>query len=92
MCLSYNACVCECIIVQVELCTSCPICQSGDTVVKREAAFRNRRDVIPLTLTTVKLYRRDLTPLMPMLKSLGGDTLIPDVSHREYIIGSVVHV
>lgn len=55
--------------------------QSGDSLVKREAVVRKRRDVIPLTPTTVRQFRHHLVSLMPMLKSLGGDLLmIPDVS------------
>ena len=55
--------------------------QSGDSVAvtKREAVPRNRRDVISLTPDNVQKYRRDLVPLMPLLKSLGGHILIPDV-------------
>ena len=40
---------------------------------------RNRRDVIPLTPDNVQKFRRHLVPLLPLLRSLGGKLLIPDV-------------
>ena len=55
--------------------------QSGDSIVKREAVVRNRRDVVPLTSATIQKFRRHLTPLLPLLKSLGGNLLLPEVSH-----------
>ena len=48
--------------------------------MKREAVPRNRRDVVPLTPTTLQKLRRHLVPLLPLLKSLDANLVMPDVS------------
>ena len=67
--------------------------KSGDTVrAKREALVRNPRDVIPLTPTNVKNFRRHLIPLVPLLKTLGGDLYLPNVSCTCSVPSDCMHI
>ena len=62
--------------------------QSGNSVVKTEAVIRDRRDVIPLTPTTAQKFLRHLVPLSHLIKSLGGHSLLPDVSYVMAILAT----